>query len=96
MMFGNAVWESTLQRHIPPEALSRVSAYDWFGSLAFRPLGLAIWGPVAAAIGIATSLWLAFALLIVSALARARGQRHPQPQGTAPVELDLDRIAAGH
>jgi hypothetical protein len=69
MMFGNTVWESTLQRHVPPASLSRVSAYDWFGSLAFRPLGLAVWGPVAAAAGVSESLWLAFALLIVSALA---------------------------
>ena len=37
MMFGNAVWESALQRHIHPDALSRVSAYDWFGSFAFAP-----------------------------------------------------------
>jgi MFS family permease len=63
MMLGNAVWETTLQRHIPDEALSRVSSYDWFGSLVFYPLGLAIWGPVAAAIGIEASLWLAFALM---------------------------------
>jgi hypothetical protein len=44
MMLGNSVWESTLQRHIPAESLSRVSAYDWFGSLAFYPLELAVWG----------------------------------------------------
>jgi predicted MFS family arabinose efflux permease len=69
MMFGNTVWESTLQRHAPPASLSRLSAYDWFGSLAFRPLGLAIWGPVAAAAGYSTSLWIAFVLLIASALA---------------------------
>jgi predicted MFS family arabinose efflux permease len=69
MMYGNAVWESTLQRHVPPTALSRLSAYDWFGSLAFRPLGLAVWGPVAAAAGVSTSLWIAFALLIASGLA---------------------------
>ena len=37
-----SLWESTLQRHIPGESLSRVSSYDWFGSLAFYPLGLAI------------------------------------------------------
>ena len=55
MMFGNTVWESALQRHAPPASLSRLSAYDWFGSLAFRPLGLAIWGPVAAAAGISTA-----------------------------------------
>jgi MFS family permease len=60
-----SVWESTLQRHIPGESLSRVSSYDWFGSLAFYPLGLAIWGPVAAAIGVSVSLWLAFGLAVV-------------------------------
>jgi predicted MFS family arabinose efflux permease len=65
MMLGTSVWESTLQRHIPAESLSRVSSYDWFGSLAFYPLGLAIWGPVAGAIGIATALWIAFGLFIV-------------------------------
>jgi predicted MFS family arabinose efflux permease len=69
LMVGMSVWESTLQRHIPSEALSRVSSYDWFGSAAFYPIGLAIWGPISAAIGIHTSLWLAFALFIASLLA---------------------------
>jgi MFS family permease len=69
MMLGLSVWESTLQRHIPGEALSRVSSYDWFGSLAFYPLGLAIWGPVAAAIGVDVSLWLAFGLSVAAVLA---------------------------
>ena len=34
--------EALPQRHVPPAALSRVSAYDWFGSLAFQPLGAAV------------------------------------------------------
>jgi MFS family permease len=59
-----SVWESTLQRHVPGESLSRVSSYDWFGSLAFYPLGLAVWGPVAAVIGVSVSLWLAFGLAV--------------------------------
>jgi hypothetical protein len=71
MMLGISVWESALQRHIPGETLSRVSSYDWFGSLAFSPLGLAIWGPVAAAIGISVSLWLAFGLSVAVLLAQA-------------------------
>ncbi|MGH2823981.1 MAG: MFS transporter, partial [Thermoleophilaceae bacterium] len=66
LMMGMSVWESTLQRLIPAGSLSRVSSYDWFGSYAFYPLGLAIWGPVAAAIGTTTALWLAFALLLAS------------------------------
>ncbi|HWA55124.1 MAG TPA: MFS transporter [Solirubrobacterales bacterium] len=69
MALAISVWESTLQRHIPGESLSRVSSYDWFGSLAFAPLGLAVWGPIATAIGISTSLWLAFGLAVVATLA---------------------------
>jgi predicted MFS family arabinose efflux permease len=64
MMLGMSVWESTLQRNVPAESLSRVSSYDWFGSFAFYPLGLAVWGPVAGAIGISTALWLAFGLFV--------------------------------
>jgi MFS family permease len=69
MMLGNTVWEATLQRLIPAESLSRVSAYDWFGSLAFHPLGMAIWGPISVAIGIQASLWLASGLLLAIAVA---------------------------
>jgi len=69
MMLGNTVWESTLQRHIPRESLSRVSAYDWFGSVAFTPVGLAIWGPIASAAGLEATLWLASAVLLLTTLA---------------------------
>ena len=68
LMLGNTLWESTLQRHIPPATLSRVSSYDWFGSLAFYPVGLALWGPVAAGIGLSAALWLAAGLLLMSTL----------------------------
>ncbi len=65
---AGTVWETTLQRKVPPEALSRVSAYDWMGSTALRPLGLAIVGPIAAAIGVKETLLAAFALTMVSSL----------------------------
>jgi hypothetical protein len=66
MMLGNSVWESTLQARVPVESLSRVSAYDWFGSMAFNPVGMAIWGPIAGLIGIHTALYLAAALVFAS------------------------------
>jgi MFS family permease len=69
LMLGNTLWETTLQRHVPPESLSRVSSYDWFGSLALDPIGLAIWGPIAAVIGIDASLWMSAGLLIAGAAA---------------------------
>ena len=69
MMLGTSLYESTFQRRIPADVLSRVASYDWFGSLALQPVGLAIWGPIALAIGIDEALWVAAALLLVSILA---------------------------
>jgi predicted MFS family arabinose efflux permease len=68
LMLGNSVWDSTLQRHIPTESLSRVSSYDWFGAMAFYPLGLAVWGPIAGAIGVTTALWIDFGLMTAASL----------------------------
>jgi predicted MFS family arabinose efflux permease len=69
MMLGGSLWESTLQREVPAAALSRVSSYDWLGSLAFQPLGLVMWGPLAAALGLSTALWLAAAGWAVTTIA---------------------------
>lgn len=52
------LYETTAAQHIPPQALSRVIAYDWFGSLALEPVTLALIGPLAAGIGVSTTLWL--------------------------------------
>jgi MFS family permease len=65
---AGTVWETTLQRNVPREALSRVSAYDWMGSTALRPLGLAIVGPIATAVGVKETLLAAFALTMISSL----------------------------
>ncbi|CAA9525961.1 MAG: hypothetical protein AVDCRST_MAG85-3235 [uncultured Solirubrobacteraceae bacterium] len=66
MMIGMSVWSSALQRHVPGESLSRVSSYDWFASYLFYPLGLAIWGPIADVLGLSTTLWLAFGLVLAT------------------------------
>ena len=67
-MIFNALWETSLQRHVPPAALSRVSAYDWFGSLAFQPIGLVLAGPAAAAFGTSTTLWIAAVAILGTAV----------------------------
>jgi predicted MFS family arabinose efflux permease len=70
-MLANTLWETALQRHVPPTTLSRVSAYDWFGSMAFAPLGYLVAGPLGAAIGISTTLWLVAGFFAFSAPAVA-------------------------
>ncbi|MGI8421345.1 MAG: MFS transporter [Gaiellaceae bacterium] len=48
--FG-VLWDTAIQQEIPLEKLSRVSSYDALGSLVLIPLGLAVAGPLAQAIG---------------------------------------------
>jgi len=46
-----------------------VSAYDWFGSLVFLPLGYAIVGPVAASVGTRAVFFTGSAYLLVTTFA---------------------------
>jgi MFS family permease len=62
------LWETTMQRLVPPDRLSRVSAYDWFGSVALLPIGYALIGPLAGAFGVSAMLWVAVAALVVPTL----------------------------
>jgi MFS family permease len=77
-MLFNTLWETTLQQHVPPAALSRVSAYDWFGSLLGQPVGLALAGVLAAGIGMSRTLWIAAAVDVVevAVLLAAPSVRH--------------------
>ena len=44
-------WETALAQRIPPHLLSRVSAWDWMGSLALLPVGYLLAGPLAGWLG---------------------------------------------
>jgi nicotinamide riboside transporter PnuC len=84
-------WTTTMQREIPAHVLSRVSAYDWFGSLVFLPLGMALVGPVASEIGITTTLvgcgalmiLLIVATLLVPSVVRLSASTHEEETGKA-------------
>lgn len=44
-------WDLAIQQNVAPDKLARVFALDQVGSFVMRPLGLALTGPVAAAVG---------------------------------------------
>jgi MFS family permease len=46
------LWSTALQRKVPRDSLSRVSSFDAMGSLLFRPVGLAIAGPLSTLFGL--------------------------------------------
>lgn len=60
------LWFTVFQREIPEQAQSRVSSYDALGSFVLIPVGMALAGPTAAAIGIDETLWLAVAIFLAS------------------------------
>ena len=67
-IFGVA-WDVSVQSNVPADRLSRVYAYDWFGSLVFIPVGLALAGPVASLIGVSAAIVGAAAVIGISVLA---------------------------
>lgn len=58
-------WMTALQQNIAPAMLSRVSSYDYLGSLAIFPLGLAVAGPLGDRLGISTTLLAGAACAVV-------------------------------
>jgi predicted MFS family arabinose efflux permease len=66
--FG-VLWDTTMQQEIPQDRLSRVYSYDALGSFALIPLGLALAGPIAEAIGTRATLTGAGLLSLAATLA---------------------------
>jgi MFS family permease len=50
------LWDLSIQEQIPRHAVSRVSAYDFSVSMGLMPLGMAMSGPIADAIGLQATL----------------------------------------
>jgi MFS family permease len=49
-------WDTAIAERMPPHAISRVSSFDWMGSLALLPLGFLLAGPAAEQFGAAEVL----------------------------------------
>ncbi len=58
-------WMTALNQEIPEDKLSRVSAYDWLGSIAMVPLATALAGPAQSAVGRTSALWGCSALVVL-------------------------------
>ena len=94
-------WMTALHQEIPEDKLSRVAAYDWFGSVALVPLATALAGPAETAFGRTPALWgCAVVVVLVTAVVlcvpdvrnlRRRtkpvtaGSRHDSTEAESPV-----------
>jgi MFS family permease len=86
-LFG-AIWQTTIQDNVPAEQRSRLSSYDWLGSVGPVPLGFLLAGVAEATIGITAGLLGASAILLLATAAVValpsvrelrRRESHPTP-----------------
>ncbi len=61
---GFTLWETSLGREIPPQALSRVTSLDWFTTTGAMPLGFALVAPAAHLFGTQETM-LACGLIVI-------------------------------
>jgi MFS family permease len=88
-VFG-VLWDTSLQTHVPREALSRVSAYDVLGSVALGPIGMAVAGPAAEAFGVGTALVAGGVLTAVTNAAALASPAVRNLTAAAPEPADAD------
>jgi MFS family permease len=95
---GVVIWGTLLQRRVPPAMLGRVSSLDFFVSLAFMPVSMAIAGPAGETVGLPVVFLIAgVAPLVIGVVAIVAARMthdeiaHPldvlvEPAETEPVE----------
>ncbi|MBB5937185.1 MFS transporter [Streptomyces zagrosensis] len=92
-------WMMALHQEIPEDKFSRVSAYDWFGSVAMLPVATALAGPAENLVGRDTALWGCSALVVLlTAVVLAvpdvrRLERRGRPFQEAPVDVAAEEPA---
>lgn len=62
------LWDTTMQREIPAEALSRVSSYDALGTLLLGPVGLLLAGPSVDVIGSRNALLISAGVTVLASI----------------------------
>jgi MFS family permease len=91
----NTLFETTVQKAVPPETLSRVASIDWMLSASLLPLGLAGAGWVAGYVGAretlaAAAVWAVVSTAVVLLVPDVRNFRHepaaPETEPTLEVE----------
>jgi hypothetical protein len=84
---GMVIWGTLLQRRVPPALLGRVSSLDFFVSLSFMPLSMALAGTVSEVIGLTTTFVLAGLVPPVLAVIAILAARLPADEIAHPLDV---------
>ena len=91
--FANTLFETVLQQEVPSSAISRATSFTWGLALALQPIGFALVGPLADAVGmravlVGAAVWELLACAIVLSVPGVRDLRRVRE-----IELDPDAPA---
>jgi MFS family permease len=84
---GMVIWGTLLQRRVPPALLGRVSSLDFFVSISFMPLSMALAGTVSEVIGLTTTFLVAGLAPPVLAVVAIVAARMPADELTHPLDV---------
>ncbi|PUA83013.1 MFS transporter [Nocardioides currus] len=79
------IWGTLLQRRVPPALLGRVASLDFFVSVSLMPVSMALAGPVADAIGLRNTFYIAGAVPLVVAVVATLWARLPADEIAHPL-----------
>lgn len=85
---GMVIWGTLLQRRVPPALLGRVSSLDFFVSIAFMPVSMALAGPVSVLIGLDATFLIAGVGPAVLAVVAILAGRMWHDEIAHPLDLD--------
>ena len=84
---GMVIWGTLLQRRVPPALLGRVSSLDFFVSLSFMPISMALAGPVSELIGLRATFLIAGLAPTVLAVVAIVAARLPADEIAHPLDV---------
>jgi MFS family permease len=87
---ATVIWGTLLQRRVPSELLGRVSSLDFFVSLAFMPISMALAGPIGEFVGLAPTFLVAGVVPVFLATAAILLARLPRDEIANPLDAAVD------
>jgi MFS family permease len=99
---GMVIWGTLLQRRVPPALLGRVSSLDFFVSISFMPLSMALAGTVSQVIGLTATFLVGGLAPVALAVVAVVAARMPADEIAHPLDVvppdvprpgaELDRV----
>jgi MFS family permease len=99
---GMVIWGTLLQRRVPPALLGRVSSLDFFVSISFMPLSMALAGTVSQVIGLTATFLVGGLAPVALAVVAVIAARMPADEIAYPLDVvppyaprpqaELDRV----